>query len=356
MNSIEEQQKKARELFNALPMPQGDKRTSYHSVVFPEQLEHAQLTIHGDGEVLTEKTKNYAEKFAEYFKGEIEENKMIAFTLSYWKNIAIVHLPAHKDAGVVELLWNVQGNNATRTLIIAEEGSKATIVEKNTGNAVFRSELVELIVKQEAELTYLSIQDTANECVWLGNKRGYVEKNGLLSLSEGCFGGKFVVADTRVYLQGEGAKTMLNTGFFGTQEQHFDIINTCIHDASHTASVMNARGALDDYAKQVYRGLIHVNAKSSAVTGRQQEDTLMLSEHAETHPIPMLEVENNDVQCAHGAAVAHIDDERRFYLETRGVAKKEAEKLLIEAFFTPFLQKYNQKIGEECRALVGARI
>ena len=355
MNWLTEKKERAKQLFIETPLPHEDKRTNYSTVQFPTEINDA--TITSSEKIITEKTLEEQQEVAEKYIGSalFAGDKFSYFNEANWKNVAIVHVPEGTEKKI-EVNWKLHEKHVTHTIIIAGENSKVTVVEKTEGKAVFSSECVEFIVGKNAKVNYISLQNIAGEGIRLSTKRALVLKDGTISIGEAIFNDAKIVSDTQITLQEEGACGEINIGLFGEKKQTIEVKNVCIHGAQHTMSEMRARSALADAAHQVYRGMIEIQPNAAHSEGNQQHDTLMLSEEAETDPIPMLKIENNDVRCAHGATVAYIDDAKRFYLESRGIKKEQAEQLLIEAFFEKFYHKYDEDIKEYCKNIVRQKI
>jgi Fe-S cluster assembly protein SufD len=143
-----------------------------------------------------------------------------------------------------------------------------------------------------------------------------------------------------VELEGEGARADLAGLSFGDGRQHFDYTTLQDHVGPRTASDLLFKAALDDEASEVWYGTVRIRKGASQSDANQTSRNLLLSDHAKAAPIPVLEIEAYDVlRCSHGAAAGPLDEEQRFYLESRGIPAGEAERLLVEAFFQPVLDR-----------------
>jgi Fe-S cluster assembly protein SufD len=90
----------------------------------------------------------------------------------------------------------------------------------------------------------------------------------------------------------------------------------------------------------VYTGLIHIGKQASGVNAFQTNRNVKLSEHAWAESVPNLEIENNDVRCSHASAVGPVDEEQRFYLESRGITPDVAEQLIVLGFLDEVLDDF----------------
>ena len=126
-------------------------------------------------------------------------------------------------------------------------------------------------------------------------------------------------------------------------EQEFDQRTLQIHQAPNTSSNLLYKNALLNRAKTIFSGLIVVDPDAQKTDAYQSNRNLMLSEDAEAHSLPGLEIQANDVRCTHGATSSRIPAEQEFYLQSRGIAKAEADKLLVFGFFEEVLGKIEQQ-------------
>ncbi|NTV36173.1 MAG: SufD family Fe-S cluster assembly protein, partial [Anaerolineaceae bacterium] len=111
------------------------------------------------------------------------------------------------------------------------------------------------------------------------------------------------------------------------------------HLAANTTSDLLFKGALVDSSRSVWQGMIYVAPNAPKSDGYQANRNLVLSKNARADSIPGLEILTDDVRCTHGATVGQIDQDQVFYLLSRGIPKREAERLIVEGFFDPIMQR-----------------
>jgi Fe-S cluster assembly protein SufD len=125
------------------------------------------------------------------------------------------------------------------------------------------------------------------------------------------------------------------------------------HVAPHTTSNLLYKNALLDTAKTIFSGLIIVEPDAQKTDAYQKNRNLMLSDSAEAHSLPGLEIQANDVKCSHGSTSARIDAEQEFYLRARGIRSVDARRLLVAAFFEEVLNKLeNEPLHAALTALI----
>ena len=111
------------------------------------------------------------------------------------------------------------------------------------------------------------------------------------------------------------------------------------HRAPNSSSDLYYKGALTGRSRAVYSGLIHIAKEAQKVDSWQANRNLILSDEAKADSIPYLEIEANDVRCAHGASVGPPDEDQAFYLQSRGLSLDEAEHLIVKGFFQEILDR-----------------
>jgi Fe-S cluster assembly protein SufD len=99
------------------------------------------------------------------------------------------------------------------------------------------------------------------------------------------------------------------------------------------------KGAVKDQAKSVYTGLIKIRDNADKSEAFQTNRNLTLSSGSWAESVPNLEIETNDVKCSHASTVGPIDDEQRFYLESRGIRPEIAERLVVFGFFADVINR-----------------
>ncbi len=128
--------------------------------------------------------------------------------------------------------------------------------------------------------------------------------------------------------------------FFGTGSQHFDVITTQKHIGPSTTSDLLYKAALKDRSVAAYYGLTWVGPEARGTAANQEDRNLLLSPKAKADADPVLEILTSDViRCGHGASAGPVDPEQLFYLESRGLPRPQAERLLVQGFLNQVLEQ-----------------
>jgi Fe-S cluster assembly protein SufD len=272
------------------------------------------------------------------------------------------HLDGEATPPVPELETALESRNVAacvypRSIIVAEAGSRVTVAEDFSAEEgvgpYFSSGLTEVYVGEGAEVTILSLQNWSESTWNFHSQRSYVEANGKIVTLNIHLGSAVTKANVEGALVGPNAQSQMLGVLFGDHDQHFDLYTLQDHQAGATTSNLLFKTALRDRAKSVYSGLIRVDEKVVGADAYQANRNLLLSDAAKADSQPMLEILNNDVRCTHGATMGPADEEQLFYLQSRGLPKPEAERMVVQGFFEEAL---DQVRDEDARAWVRDRI
>ncbi len=170
-------------------------------------------------------------------------------------------------------------------------------------------------------------------------------------------GGKLFRNETVVTLKGQGAENKVLGVLFGDASQSFENSISQIHEARKTTSDIQYRGALKGSSRSFFSGLVYIRKEAQQSDAFQSAKTLLLSKDAKADSIPNLEILADDVKCSHGAAVGPVDEEQKFYLQTRGVPPDEAEEIIVQGFFEPVIAEVpSESAQERLRTFVEAKL
>jgi len=209
------------------------------------------------------------------------------------------------------------------------------------GTAVFPHTI--LVVEEGASVTfidrYVSLQDWGRGVTHLSVQRADIQRDAQVRSLAVAFGGDLSRTEVESILSGPGGHSEMLGVYFTDGSQHFDHRSLQDHIAPHCTSDLLYKGALRDASRVVYSGLIHVAPGANGTNAFQTNRNVVLSDDARADSIPNLEIENNDVRCSHAASVGPVDEDEIFYLQTRGIARDEAERLIVTGFFQEVLDR-----------------
>jgi Fe-S cluster assembly protein SufD len=241
------------------------------------------------------------------------------------------------DKPIVVLHWSEGDGEASfpHTLVVLGEGAQATVLDRfgSPDSDHLVDAVVELLLGDNSHLRYLSVQEHGPRTWHLALQRALVSRDASLRTSAVALGGDYARLRSEAVLQGQSAESDQLAVYFGDGTQMLDFRTLQDHDAPWTRSDLLFKGAVEDQARSVYSGLVRLRKPAQKSNAFQTNRNLVLTEGASAESIPNLEIEANDVRCSHASTVGPIDDDQRYYLESRGVPPDEAERLIVLGFF-----------------------
>jgi Fe-S cluster assembly protein SufD len=293
------------------------------------------------------------------------DEKFAAHNAAVWKHGLLVHVAKGVELDqplYVRIANSVPGGSLFwRLLVVAEEGSKFTLIEEYASSApdlsAYTNAVAELFVGQAAKFEYVSIQNLSRETWHFATHHARVERDAVLDWVAGGFGSKNGKIRIQNDLNGPGATSRVTGAYFADGDQHLDYDTFQEHIAPSTESDFAFKGALRESAHAVWRGMIRVEAEAQKTNAYQENRNLLLSDTARADSIPGLEIMANDVRCTHGATLGRVNREELFYLMARGLSRAEAERLIVRGFFQDVLDRIDlAPVREALGAALEARI
>ena len=193
--------------------------------------------------------------------------------------------------------------------------------------------VTELQVDEGATLSYVSVQSLGSATWEIAHQASTIGAHATLSSYAVALGGGYARLRTDSALMGESGASSLRAAFIGRGDQMLDFRTLQDHRAPRTTSDLLFMGAVADTSHSVYSGLIRVRRGAVKSDAMQTNHNLVLDEGAHADSVPNLDIEENDGKCSHGSTVGPVDEDQRYYLESRGVEPDRAEQLIVAGFF-----------------------
>ncbi|MGC1378138.1 MAG: Fe-S cluster assembly protein SufD [Anaerolineales bacterium] len=278
----------------------------------------------------------------------VEEGKFSALVGAFAQSGVVLYVP--KGVTVEEpfhsVLWGPGENLAhiSHLLVWIDEGASATYVHESASTTESKSQsmhagIVEIKVGNDANFKFVELQSWGQNVWNFSHERIRVERGGNLDWIFGAVGSRLTKNFSELDLVGEGATGRMSGFYFTDGSQHLDHDTQQNHLAPHTTSDLLFKGALKGKSRSVWQGMIYVAPGAQKTDGYQANRNLVLSEGARADSIPGLEILADDVRCTHGATVGKLEQEPLFYLESRGIPPNDAERIMVEGFFDPIMQR-----------------
>lgn len=294
--------------------------------------------------------REHPELVQKYFMTQavpVDFGKFEALHAAMWQGGAFLYVPKGVSVELpfrsFALGQTVGASIFTHSLVVLEEGAEAFFVDafqsETQDEASFTSAVVELIIADDAKLRYVQVQDWGRSVWNFMTERSILGRDSEMKNLQVTLGSKFSKNSIGSHLRGENALAEMLGIFFADGDQFFDHHTWQLHESGYATSDLEYKGALKEKSRSVYSGLIKVFEGAQRTDAYQQNRNLVLSRSARADTIPNLEIEANDVRCTHGATVSQVEDEHLFYLMARGIPKSEAQKLIVEGFFRPVIDR-----------------
>ncbi len=275
-----------------------------------------------------------------------QEEKFAALASAYAKDGALLYIPKalHVAAPFHLARWLAgEGAHFTRLLVFLDEGASATLVcdfaSSEAEESLFHAGVVEISLAENASLHFVEMQHFGTTTRHILHERVRAARGASVKWTLGSLGARWTKTFLSLDLDGEGASGEISGFTFANARQQLNHETRQNHLAPRTESNLLFKNALKDESHSVWSGMIYVSPEAQKTDGYQSSHTLLLSENARADSIPGLEILADDVRCSHGATVGKIDENILFYLLSRGIPPKEAERLAVEGFFEPVLEK-----------------
>jgi Fe-S cluster assembly protein SufD len=282
---------------------------------------------------------------------------------AFLSDAVVVRVPAGAtvDRPIVVLHWVDQDGLAVfpRTVVQVQPDAEATVLEHHLSAdvAAFVDPVVELSVEDAARLSYVGAQSLGPRVWQTAYQASRVGRDGQLRSSAVALGGDYARMRIDSRLEGKGGTSNLTAVYFGHGHGMHDFRTMQDHAAPATTSDLLFKGAVSGTARSVYSGLIRVRKEARGTNAFQTNRNLVLSEGAGAESVPTLEIETGDVRCSHASAVGPVDEDQRYYLESRGVPPQVAERLIVLGFFDEVLGRLPvAPLMHSLRAAIAARL
>jgi Fe-S cluster assembly protein SufD len=277
-----------------------------------------------------------------------DEGKFSALASSLARSGVLVYVPRgmQVEQPLHSILWG-PGNglaHLSHIIVWVEDGASLTYVHESAsptdvGGNTLHAGIVEIHVGAGANLRFVELQSWG-EHVWnFSHERSRVERDGNLDWVFVAVGSRLTKNFSDLDLVGQGSTGRMSGFYFTDGTQHLDHDTQQNHMAPNTTSDLLFKGALKERSRSVWQGMIYVAPGAQKTDGYQANRNLVLSSQARADSIPGLEIMADDVRCTHGATVGKIDPDEVFYLRSRGIPFEEAQRVIVEGFFDPIVQR-----------------
>jgi Fe-S cluster assembly protein SufD len=289
-----------------------------------------------------------------------QRNGFTALNLAF-ADVQIITIPKETSvAEPFELKFKTDADTANfpHVIIIAEAGSKATIIENyESDGKSFTNTAFQIFVGENANLTHYRVQKESPEAFHIGTTEVTLGRGSFYNSTNINLGAAISRHDTHLKFTAEGGECYVDGLYMLNGNQHHDTHSSIDHALPNCVSHQTYKGVLNDKSRGVFNGKVFVRENASGTDAQQSNKNLLLSNDARVDTKPQLEIFNDDVKCAHGATVGQLEDEELFYLLSRGISENLAKNLLTYGFAEEIINKIEiEAIKNELDAMVLNRL
>ena len=282
-----------------------------------------------------------------------ETDALVAINTALSEEGAFIYVPKNTIVDKpIQIVYATNSNEQniftqTRALIVVEDNAQVQITERHQNisqNFVFTNALTEIITQTNAVVDFYKIQNDHLHSSLIDNTWVKQFKNSNCTVDTFSFGGKLTRNNLNFTLAEQHAESNMNGITLIGKDQLVDHHTFVDHAMPNCNSNELYKGIFDENAKGVFNGKVMVRPDAQKTNAFQSNNNLLLTDSASIDTKPQLEIYADDVACSHGCTIGQLDENALFYLRSRGIAKKEAQAMLMYAFANDVLE--NIKLSE----------
>jgi len=352
--NLEEIKSDAREKLGNLSDPESIRTPGRTWTRYPEEFDlkasdvDIDIETQGDIEVFRgeEALKEAGKKAFDLIK--TDENRLTAIHTANLDSLIYIKASGESELHVE---YSSEGPVSSHLVIDTEKNTTLTVTEETESNK-FNTSFTEIYVGENASVEYGAVETA--EGFSYSRRKAITRKYGKINWLNGMFSGDLNRTKIETVLKGDNSETEMTGVWYPTGEQHHDISLHARHIGDNTKCDMDSRSVVDNKGRSLYEGLQKVESGAVDTSSFQDQETLMLSDKAESDASPKLMIEDPNVEASHAAAAGTVEKDKQHYLESRGLDKDKSERLVVKGFFEPVMSdikvpRVKESIREEVR-------
>ncbi|PQJ68702.1 MULTISPECIES: Fe-S cluster assembly protein SufD [Polaribacter] len=289
----------------------------------------------------------YKSVIENYFNKVAKQDNLTSLNTAFATEGAYINIPKNVEVKKpIQIINFTTGSEAAtmlqpRNLIVVGENAHVQIIERHqslTSNPVLTNSVTEIFADKRAFVDYYKIQNDDNNASLVDNTFVEQQSNTVVSVHTFSFGGNITRNNLNFYQKGEYIDSILKGITIIEGKQHVDHHTLVHHIEPNCESHQDYKGIYDERSTAVFNGKVIVNKEAQKTNAYQQNNNVLLSDKATINAKPQLEIFADDVKCSHGCTIGQLDDEALFYMQQRGIPKKEGKALLMFAFANTVLE------------------
>jgi len=305
-----------------------------------------------------------------YFNKAAKQDELTSLNTAYTREGAYIYIPKNveveKPIQIIHFSTGTDGDAFVqpRNLIVLEQNAHVQIIERHqnlSNNKVFTNCVTEIFTDKDATVDYYKIQNDNTSASLVDNTYIDQQTQSHVSVHTFSLGGNITRNNLNFYQKGEYVNSTLKGITITEGKQHVDHHTLVHHIEPNCESHQDYKGVYNDRSTGVFNGKVIVEKEAQKTNAYQQNNNVLISDRATINAKPQLEIFADDVKCSHGCTIGQLDDQALFYMQQRGIPKKEAEALLMFAFANTVLEsvkilKVKQRITKLIAQKLGVNI
>ena len=282
-----------------------------------------------------------------YFNKIAKQDNLTSLNTAFANEGAYIYIPKNVEVEKpIQILNFTTGSEAAillqpRNLIVVEQNAHVQIIERHqslTSHPALTNAVTEIFAAKDATVDLYKIQNDATNASLVDNTYIEQKSNSVVSVHTFSFGGNITRNNLNFYQRGEHIDSILKGITIIEGKQHVDHHTLVHHIEPNCESHQDYKGIYDERATAVFNGKVVVNKEAQKTNAYQQNNNILISDKATINAKPQLEIFADDVKCSHGCTIGQLDDAALFYMQQRGIPKKEGKALLMYAFANTVLE------------------
>ncbi|HYD17248.1 MAG TPA: Fe-S cluster assembly protein SufD [Patescibacteria group bacterium] len=290
--------------------------------------------------------------------GDLAQMPLVALNAAYTRDGFVMQVARGKDVTEpVEVLYYNAGREAAaypRVLYKLGENSGLAVIERHCGEGEYLANSYAAISLESASrMRFYRFEEESDKAFHFSHVTVQQQKDSSFEGFSLASGGRLAREEFRLQLIDKAISSSIGGTYLMRGQQSHDFTVLADHFEPDGKSVQLFKGVVDDQARAVFQGKIHVRRSAQKTDGYQSHHALLLSATAEASAKPELEIYADDVKCSHGATAGQLNPEALFYLRSRGIPLSDAKSLMVESFLAGAIEKVSH---EQVRDIYLARV
>lgn len=264
-----------------------------------------------------------------------EENKLNALHAANINSLIYIKATGKSE---IKIKYQTEKPLFSHVVIETKRNTDIKITEEFRGEAAIHTSFTEIYLGNNSHVEYGAIE-SLDAKVSYSRRKAIVGRDSSMNWLNGQFESKLNRTLIETMLKGDNSETEKTGVWYPVDDQHIDLSLHTYHIGTNTKCDMDSRAVADDQSRSLYEGLQKVEKTADDTKSFQDQETLLLSDNAESDASPKLMIENPEVEASHAAAAGNIEKEKKHYLKSRGLNSEQAERLVVKGYFEPVMQK-----------------